>query len=70
LSEKEKSSGTSSAPFCDGNITAKTMKRQKIQKTKDKRVDVSGSLKRRKTVGNIDICKSQTRRKLLLLWNQ
>ena len=42
------------------NITAKTMKRQKI------RVDVNGKLKRSKAVDNIAMCKSQTGRKLQL----
>ena len=60
LSGKEKSNGTSSARFVRVNITAKTMKRQKI------RVDVNGKLKRSKAVDNIAMCKSQTGRKLQL----
>jgi hypothetical protein len=36
---------------------------------KDKHVDVSGKLKRSKTVDVIDRCKSQIRRKLQLCWN-
>ena len=38
--------------------------RQNMQKKKDTRVDVSGKLKRSKTDGVIDRCKSQVRRKL------
>ena len=51
--------------FVTVNITAKTMKRQKIQ-----RVDVNGKLKRSKAVDNIAMCKSQTGRKLQLFDNQ
>ena len=41
--------------FVTVNITAKTMKRQKIQ-----RVDVNRKLKRSNAVDNIAMCKSQT----------
>jgi hypothetical protein len=61
LSEKEKSNGTSNARFVTVNITAKTMKRQKIQ-----RVDVNRKLKRSNGVDNIAMCKSQTGWKLQL----
>lgn len=64
LSGKEKSSGISSAPFCEG----KNNETSKDTKKKDKRVDVNGRLKRTKTVGVIDRCNFQVRRTLQVFW--
>jgi hypothetical protein len=69
LSGKEQPNGTSSAPFCEGKHNSKNNERSKDTNKKDKHVDVSGKLKRSKTVGVIDRCKSQIRRKLPLVWN-
>jgi small GTP-binding protein len=66
LSGKEK---PSSAPFCEGKYNSKNNETSKDTNKKDKRVDVSGKLKRSETVGVIDRCKSQIRRKLQLIWN-
>ena len=69
LSGKEKPNGTSSAPFCEGKYNSKSNETSKDTNKKDKRVDVSEKLKRSETVGVIDRCKSQIRRKLELFWN-
>jgi len=66
---KEKSNGASSAPFCDGKYNRKNNETTKDINKKDKRVDGNRKLKRSKTVGVIDRCKSQVRRKLQLSWN-
>jgi hypothetical protein len=55
LSGKEKPNGTSSAPFCEGKHNSKSNERSQETKKKDKRVDVSGKLKRSKTVNNISL---------------
>ena len=61
---KEKSSGISSAPFCEGKYNSKNNETSNDTKKKDKRVDVNGRLKRTKTVGVIDRCNFQVRRTL------
>ena len=55
--------------FVTVNITEKNNETTKDINKKDKRVDDNRKLKRRKTVGVIDRCKSQVRRKLQLSWN-
>jgi hypothetical protein len=50
LSGKEKPNGTSSAPFCEDKYNRKNNETAKDTNKKDKRVDVSGKLKRSKTV--------------------
>ena len=69
LSGKEKSNKTSSAPFCEGNYNSRNSETSKDTNKKDTRVDVNGKLKRRKTVGVIDRCKSQVRRAVQVFWN-
>jgi hypothetical protein len=58
LSGKEKSNGTSSAPFCDGRYNSKSNETSKDTKKKEKRMDVNEKLKRSKAVGVLDMCKS------------
>ena len=58
LSGKEKSNGTSSAPFCDGRYNSKNNETSKDTKKKEKRMDVNEKLKRSKAVGVLDMCKS------------
>jgi len=69
LSGKEQPNGTSSAPFCEGKHNSRNNERSKDTNKKDKHVDVSGKLKRSKTVGVTERCKSQIRRKLQLCCN-
>lgn len=68
LSDKDMSNGKSCAPLCESkymnNYNSQIPK--DTNKKKEKRVDVDGKLRRSRTDGVLEICKSQARRKLHL----